>query len=395
MTGRAVRANSIIVHPQHHGAPILRIPCEITSGIFEFCLPKDEFPRPSIQSAPMQLSHVCSSWQKLAIQTPRLWSKVSLCMSTEDGGQTKVSIKAAMASHVKALKVWMRRATPLPMSVHLRYPSLPWLEPDKLPPVFRVIMENPTTWRDVRLSLPRDYLNSASIVVQKNVRNLERFDVEDTSIIPMFSRANCPVFLIAETAAILLTLSVHGSLQLKSPNATQFVRLRTLSLKHSSINNSIHLLENCPVLEGLNLHFYNLPMINTTPEDTTILLPRLRNFHLAHTGNDENKILFRGGEVGVLLAHLKLPNLSLFHLHMTIMGWQNDPRWDYLSMLIFRSNCSLIDLELRTPHIEKSTIVECLKDSPDLQYVGIPSDVKLEEEEARRLLPNLRTLRRL
>ncbi|TDL15260.1 hypothetical protein BD410DRAFT_699396, partial [Rickenella mellea] len=53
--------------------PILRMPCEITSEIFEHCLPEDEFPQPSVTSAPVLLSRVCSTWRKQAIGTPYLW----------------------------------------------------------------------------------------------------------------------------------------------------------------------------------------------------------------------------------------------------------------------------------------------------------------------------------
>ncbi|TDL13964.1 hypothetical protein BD410DRAFT_734684, partial [Rickenella mellea] len=54
-------------------SPILRIPTEIASEIFQHCLPDDEFPRPSVICAPVQLTRVCSAWRTLAIRTPYLW----------------------------------------------------------------------------------------------------------------------------------------------------------------------------------------------------------------------------------------------------------------------------------------------------------------------------------
>ncbi|TDL15271.1 hypothetical protein BD410DRAFT_732985, partial [Rickenella mellea] len=54
-------------------APVLQLPCEITSEIFQHCLPEDGLPQPSIRSAPILLSFVCSTWRELSIRCPRLW----------------------------------------------------------------------------------------------------------------------------------------------------------------------------------------------------------------------------------------------------------------------------------------------------------------------------------
>ncbi|TDL15263.1 hypothetical protein BD410DRAFT_683257, partial [Rickenella mellea] len=56
--------------------PILQIPHEITSEIFQNCLPEDKFPQPSVECAPVQVSRVCRTWRRLAIGTPRLWSQI-------------------------------------------------------------------------------------------------------------------------------------------------------------------------------------------------------------------------------------------------------------------------------------------------------------------------------
>ncbi|TDL18376.1 hypothetical protein BD410DRAFT_728582, partial [Rickenella mellea] len=72
--GEDSRSSSRPLHsPYTKVSPIIRIPCEITSEIFQHCLSENEFSRPSIKSAPLQISRVCSTWRKLAIRTPRLW----------------------------------------------------------------------------------------------------------------------------------------------------------------------------------------------------------------------------------------------------------------------------------------------------------------------------------
>ncbi|KAJ7831520.1 hypothetical protein B0H14DRAFT_2280725, partial [Mycena olivaceomarginata] len=51
--------------------PIQRLPVEISSAIFVYCLP--EFPRPSPGFAPMIFLHVCHAWSSIAVSTPALW----------------------------------------------------------------------------------------------------------------------------------------------------------------------------------------------------------------------------------------------------------------------------------------------------------------------------------
>ncbi|TDL13716.1 hypothetical protein BD410DRAFT_797537 [Rickenella mellea] len=434
MTGGAVRVDSITAHPHHHIAPILRIPCEIISGIFGFCLPNDEFPRPSIKSAPMQLSHVCSAWRKLAIQTPRLWSKILLCtgvhdfehlgwtqtprylttimfFGSEDMGDTSTngSFTTTLESHVEALEVWIRRSTPLLLSLHVRYPKLPpvpySLGVDELPPVFRVIIESAARWKDVRLGLPLDYLSFACRITQENASNLESLYVDNMSI-PMSGPVyvhypRCPPHYVwADTAKTLSHLSVRGRIIYTPPIETSFARLHTLKLEHLALVDVPVILRCCPALEDLTIHFHDLPeeIVYGSRSHHHAKLPRLRDFHLAHTGNSENgdSKLASGGEVGILLDHLELPNLKGFYLWMTIISYErysNPERpWDYLSRLITRSNCSLNNLELRTPHIETSSIIKCLQLSPDLKYLGILADEDLERQVAQ-LKPDLQSLR--
>ncbi|TDL15262.1 hypothetical protein BD410DRAFT_796544 [Rickenella mellea] len=402
MTG-AVLANASRVHPQRQVSPILRIPCEITSEIFQHCMPEDEFPPPTVISAPVLLSRVCSGWRKMAIGTPRLWSKI-LLSSTHNFEDTDASFPTNMEFQAVALEVWMKRATSLQLSVHLHYPTLPALpiselQFDKLPPVFRVIVGNAGRWKDLRLSLPRKYVPYAWNLTQQSGSNLESFDINDTSIPTSGPAANgaIPVFLRADTAETLTALSVRALLFYASSKPLPFVRLRILFLTYSYPDGCLTLLKYCPVLEDLTLHFNDL-RDELTPADQPILLSQLRTFHLSHTanGDDEDRDFVAGCEIGMLLDSLELPNLKGFYLWMTIAGYDiyEDPEipWDYLCRLITRSNCALTELELRASYMDTASIVKCVQLSPDLKYVGIPRGEELEDE-VRRLLPSLQSLR--
>ncbi|TDL15264.1 hypothetical protein BD410DRAFT_845347 [Rickenella mellea] len=387
-------------------APVLQIPCEITSEIFRYCLPEDEFPQPSIRSAPIQLSLVCSAWRELSIGTPCLWTKVLLCAST-DFEDLSGTLTDHMESHVETLRLWTKRATPLLLSVHLRYPTLPRLDVpviriDQLPPIFHVIVENGARWKDIRLSLPRNYLDFGWSLTQQNASKLNSFAIDDT-LIPIFGSSLAvstgPINLQTGIAETLSTLSVCVPIIYAPPYRAPCMRLRKLSLKHAGPVECLNLLRHCPVLEDLILHFYRLNEMVGSSSGPTMLLPQLRTFHLSHTTYGEywETSFPVGSEIGLLLECLSLPNLKGFFLWMTIVGRDiyNNPEipWEYLSQLITRSNCSLTELELRTTRMTPSSMMKCLQLSPDLKYLGIPSDAELETEEVRQLLPSLQSLR--
>ncbi|KAJ7934670.1 hypothetical protein B0H13DRAFT_1482313, partial [Mycena leptocephala] len=51
--------------------PIARLPLELSSDIFQRCLPMSSYPDPHY--APMLFLNVCHSWTEIALSTPSLW----------------------------------------------------------------------------------------------------------------------------------------------------------------------------------------------------------------------------------------------------------------------------------------------------------------------------------
>ncbi|TDL15258.1 hypothetical protein BD410DRAFT_124437 [Rickenella mellea] len=145
--------------------------------------------------------------------------------------------------------------------------------------------------------MPGEQLIFAFFRAQENVPNVESFHINNTSI-PMSGPVHSDA--TADTAKSLSTLSVRVSLVYPPVITTPFVRLRTLSVKHGEPYQCLRLLKYCPVLEELNLSFYDVPKIVSLSDDQTIL-PRFRNFRLSHTGNDEHGYSYlplqHGGEL--------------------------------------------------------------------------------------------------
>ena len=69
-------------------APVQSIPADIIREVFISNIPqKLDYCRPSSRTAPLQVSHVCSSWRLIALDTPQLWSSVAI-RATFSGSET-------------------------------------------------------------------------------------------------------------------------------------------------------------------------------------------------------------------------------------------------------------------------------------------------------------------
>ncbi|KAJ6466436.1 hypothetical protein C8R45DRAFT_839249 [Mycena sanguinolenta] len=74
---------------QHPIPPVCRLPAEITSEIFVYCLPTSysdhDVNTANPSQAPMLLLHICRNWRDIAISTPALWAKMSHSMHNAYG----------------------------------------------------------------------------------------------------------------------------------------------------------------------------------------------------------------------------------------------------------------------------------------------------------------------
>ncbi|KAJ7621996.1 hypothetical protein DFH06DRAFT_1232420 [Mycena polygramma] len=81
--------------------PMSRLPLEISSEIFQLCVPHS--PGPDSSDAPMLFLRICHSWSNIALSTPSLWNIIH-----SDGPDAA------------QLETWLSRARPLPVSFVLR-----------------------------------------------------------------------------------------------------------------------------------------------------------------------------------------------------------------------------------------------------------------------------------
>ncbi|TFK49774.1 hypothetical protein OE88DRAFT_1736749 [Heliocybe sulcata] len=108
---------------------IHRLPVELLSAIFILCL-DSTFIRPDRRKVPLLPSQVCSRWRTCALDTPRLWSSLSIADTAEEHKHTAFNIgysrlprqsNGRFGSQLIILKIWATRSRglPLSLSVHL------------------------------------------------------------------------------------------------------------------------------------------------------------------------------------------------------------------------------------------------------------------------------------
>ncbi|KAJ7133436.1 hypothetical protein C8R44DRAFT_698063 [Mycena epipterygia] len=90
--------------------PMARLPLEIASDIFMWCLPTTENPRPDPHTVPMVFLSVCQLWNHIALSTPSLWAAIH---NDSPRVQSKLD---------NVFEIWLNRARDLPLSLSLRGP---------------------------------------------------------------------------------------------------------------------------------------------------------------------------------------------------------------------------------------------------------------------------------
>ena len=94
---------------QLHSPIVRKLPPDVTSTIFEFCLPDYQLSPYTKEdlSIPLSLGAICTYWRDIAWSTPSLWSSLVVCITRE------------CDSHIVMAQEWLTRSGQLPLSIHI------------------------------------------------------------------------------------------------------------------------------------------------------------------------------------------------------------------------------------------------------------------------------------
>ncbi|KAG1814006.1 uncharacterized protein BJ212DRAFT_388415 [Suillus subaureus] len=100
-------------------SPIWRLPTEILSEIFLYCLPEDEHWVYSSKLAPLLLTRICRRWRDVAVGLPRLWCRLQLEV-WHNTWQERAYPRDDWQTRAFGYDSWLKRSGACPLSLRLK-----------------------------------------------------------------------------------------------------------------------------------------------------------------------------------------------------------------------------------------------------------------------------------
>ncbi|KAJ7645987.1 hypothetical protein DFH06DRAFT_1332926 [Mycena polygramma] len=270
-------------------SPILLLPPEITTAIFEHCLPPHprqhrsfKQPWPSPGEAPLLLGQICRQWREISLNTPTLWQIIAF----DD------------TMSVELLKVWLSRTRGRPL-----YLDIAAVDAARADLIMRAVMPYSSQWQDVFLWLPALAHQHLHMAVFPRLERLDLSSTQGTG----FSIRDAP---------LLRDANLHNFAYLRFELPLPQLTCLTLS---ASIAATIAVLRCCPNL--LNLYCGSSGFgVNVLPP---LELPLLRSLDIASTS---------------MLRCLTVPRLEQLQIFHTL---DMDAVVDDVQAVVSRSSCEL------------------------------------------------------
>ncbi|THV03849.1 hypothetical protein K435DRAFT_962194 [Dendrothele bispora CBS 962.96] len=347
------------------------IPVEILQHIFRSCV--ELFPVISSSGcveAPVLLTHVCSQWCSIALDTPDLWSAMHIVVPNHNVfrfASKRRRILETMGAFIKR-----SRDLPLHISVYsgLFYKHIFETELihedrediDAIVEVLETLVIYSRRWKYLKLLIPFHCYNRAtSRLKSEHVPQLETAMVAGRGVDFLL---NAP--RLRQLALQYPTHPYFFAPDSLSLDGEMWGRLHTLKLNVSLANLAIGTHEMFPILEGcpnlrecmLDLGFLNRPILGRAPAQRILVLPHLKELHLIDAR--ANNIL------GTILSQLSAPTLESFSLFNTpISHFRMDGETlTHVNEFLERSSCSLLKLLLvmcQSPDLKSNEFVQFLR----------------------------------
>ncbi|KAJ7089058.1 hypothetical protein C8R44DRAFT_686627 [Mycena epipterygia] len=160
--------------PPRQISHIALIPPEILSEIFIFCHDQEVENPQEPHNIPVYLTQICSSWRHLALNTPDLWSSVSLYFSGEWAPSTRAIMKFADA--------WLARGRPRKLALRIHMLSMHESNDISLhkAPIGRLIAARAGGWQKISFTGCSDKMTQEIIAILAGTSfpSLEEIELE-------------------------------------------------------------------------------------------------------------------------------------------------------------------------------------------------------------------------
>lgn len=349
-------------------SPIRRLPVELLSEIFKLCLP-GSYIVPKLKSAPLLLVQVCSSWRRLALSIPQLWSSIAV----------EVTVQRCRPP-VPLIELWLQRSVNQPLSFSIteleQEDAREIPDPVTAASVLKSFVPAHHRWTSVKLEyhdwrwpsgleqLPPDAL----------LDSLETLDLQRE----YWFKDDTPDLKRVLQAPHLHDLTWHS----RSPPSDYLQTVNTLQLTHLDLVRPVSkdvfldVLSGCRAIQSCT---FFVQLVGRAPDDSDdpavdtslILLPHLHTFELTVDM-----------ALTTLLSRLVFPSLTTLQINRLdeffLINPANAPHfWDQeeVNAFLVRSQCSLRTLDVRDVEISSAELLDVLKfTSPTLQQLNITNE---------------------
>ncbi|KAH8112454.1 hypothetical protein DFH11DRAFT_493135 [Phellopilus nigrolimitatus] len=337
------------------------IPNELIAEIFLHCLELDEMgcTIPSRLQAPLTITSVCRLWRNVAINSPGLWTGISVRKSS-----------SAIVDTVNLLDMWISRSGVLPFAARINlghdfsdhFSDQLYLA--RMHALVTTLVTCTQRWRVLEVTCPDVHVIEPPLVaLVKDSVNLRHLSVSH-KYLGLFAE---PIYYDFSLNSALET--VRHATPLVRPLASSsysLPALTTLELRFpASVPACATWLDLCPNLEQLVVRLFHIAEVPPARHATQIRrLERLNRLELTCLKTEP------GFSVpGLLLDNLELPALTYLVLDMNSL--LNARPWPHAIDLLTRSGTSLETLILAGMPMSAAEITTCLHLSPELRHLNI------------------------
>ncbi|KAF9485214.1 hypothetical protein BDN70DRAFT_680258 [Pholiota conissans] len=330
---------------EHHDRFIHRLPSEIASEIFTFCLPGyffaldfQDFPSKRTLEMPLVISSVCKGWRDITHSTPQLWTMPPL-------------ISKQSFAKLPFIQRWIDRSGELPLSIVMRLKQKSEVNVVK---VIGLLNQYSMRWLELH------YEGNASLCCHfsSNVPNLRTLHLYDTSGLISF---RSPIKMSAKQLQVLSLYYIR----LQNSATLDFSHLCRLSLVITSVSECIEVFHRSPHLRVCILELQTqFPPHPAGEEDHTFQPSTPISLVQLH------KLRIPISCYSVIFHHLLCPSLKDLILDIENRG---NSEMALVADFLQKSKCSLESLAINEPYPSTDQIIPICEGVPTLQHLSLSS----------------------
>lgn len=324
------------------------------------------------KTTPLVLGSVCSSWRVVVRDNPRIWSHVSLCLSSPSGRYN---------AQVSLLKEWFERSGVCPLTINIVFHNEDDWTTEIAHDLINVLVEQAFRWRSINFVLPEawyPFLES----IKDNVNQLTTVSTQPLWADCGLSPSKRKQLTIFEDAPLLDDLHLNG--YYLTDVFLRWSQLTRMTLQHVYLDECFHALPLTPNLTWCRIYTILINDVNRTvvEPDFPIVLNKLKTFivygaawgDLLRLLSSVSSTLLESFEISALFDDLVFPQLSTaLPLFTTARGHPSS-----LTRLVLTD----LDFTSRPAFQVERDLKALLRETPMLEEVEIEVSRKADRENA-------------